>query len=168
MICSRDEGAERASLSRTETTPEEVLMRINDVLASKGSAEVITITPDASVRELLGLLAEHNVGAVVVSADGQAVDGIVSERDVVRSLHDDESILDGAVSTIMTSEVQTCEPSTPLDDLRMLMTQRRIRHVPVVSGGRLEGIISIGDVVKSSLDQLQFERDQLDSYVHQT
>ena len=143
-------------------------MRINDVLASKGSAEVITITPDASVRELLGLLAEHNVGAVVVSADGQAVDGIVSERDVVRSLHDDESILDGAVSTIMTSEVQTCEPSTPLDDLRMLMTQRRIRHVPVVSAGRLTGIISIGDVVKSSLDQLQFERDQLDSYVHQT
>jgi CBS domain-containing protein len=143
-------------------------MRINDLLASKGSAEVITIPPDATVRELLRLLAEHNVGAVVVSADGQAVDGIVSERDVVRSLHDDESILDGAVSAIMTSDVQTCEPNTPLDDLRVLMTERRIRHVPVVSAGRLTGIISIGDVVKSSLDQLQFERDQLDSYVHQT
>ena len=143
-------------------------MRINDVLASKGSAEVITITPDATVRELLRLLAEHNVGAVVVSADGQAVDGIVSERDVVRRLHEDESILDGAVSAIMTSDVQTCQPNTPLDDLRLLMTQRRIRHVPVVSADRLTGIISIGDVVKSSLDQLQFERDQLDSYLHQT
>jgi len=143
-------------------------MRINDVLASKASAEVITIPPDATVRELLGLLAEHNIGAVVVSADGQAVDGIVSERDVVRRLHEDQSFLDGAVSAIMTSEVQTCQPNTPLDDLRVMMTERRIRHVPVVAGGRLTGIISIGDVVKSSLDQLQFERDQLDSYVHQT
>jgi CBS domain-containing protein len=143
-------------------------MRINDVLASKPSAEVITIAPDATVRDLLGLLAEHNVGAVVVSADGQAVDGIVSERDVVRRLHEDESVLDGAVSEIMTSDVQTCQPNTPLDALRVVMTERRIRHVPVVSAGRLTGIISIGDVVKSSLDQLQFERDQLDSYVHQT
>ena len=143
-------------------------MRINDVLASKGSAEVVTITPDATVRDLLRLLAEHNVGAVVVSADGQSVDGIVSERDVVRRLHEDESILDGAVRAIMTSDVHTCQPDTPLDDLRLLMTQRRIRHVPVISAGRLTGIISIGDVVKSSLDQLQFERDQLDSYVHQT
>jgi CBS domain-containing protein len=143
-------------------------MRINDVLASKASAEVVTIPPDATVRELLGLLAEHNIGAVVVSADGQAVDGIVSERDVVRRLHEDQSFLDGAVSAIMTSEVQTCQPNTPLDDLRVMMTERRIRHVPVVAGGRLTGIISIGDVVKSSLDQLQFERDQLDSYVHQT
>ena len=68
----------------------------------------------------------------------------------------------------MTSDVATCEPSTTVDDLRVVMTERRIRHVPVVTDGRLSGIISIGDVVKSSLDQLQFERDQLDSYVHQT
>jgi CBS domain-containing protein len=143
-------------------------MRISDVLTSKPSAEVVTIGPDSTVRELLGLLAEHNVGAVVVSADGQGVDGIVSERDIVRRLHDDESVLDGAVSAIMTSDVETCRPDTTVDDLRVLMTERRIRHVPVVRDGRLTGIISIGDVVKSSLDQLQFERDQLDSYVHQT
>jgi CBS domain-containing protein len=143
-------------------------MRISDVLTSKPSAEVVTIGPDSTVRELLGLLAEHNVGAVVVSADGQGVDGIVSERDIVRRLHDDESVLDGAVSAIMTSDVETCRPDTTVDDLRLLMTERRIRHVPVVRDGRLTGIISIGDVVKSSLDQLQFERDQLDSYVHQT
>jgi CBS domain-containing protein len=143
-------------------------MRISDVLTSKPSQQVVTISPDSTVRELLGLLAEHNVGAVVVSGDGEAVDGIVSERDIVRRLHEDESVLDGAVSVIMTSDVETCEPSTTVDDLRVLMTERRIRHVPVVTAGRLTGIISIGDVVKSSLDQLRFERDQLDSYVHQT
>ena len=143
-------------------------MRISDVLTSKPSQQVVTISPDSTVRDLLGMLAEHNVGAVVVSSDGEAVDGIVSERDIVRRLHDDESVLDGAVSAIMTSDVQTCEPSTTVDDLRIVMTERRIRHVPVVTDGRLSGIISIGDVVKSSLDQLKFERDQLDSYVHQT
>jgi CBS domain-containing protein len=143
-------------------------MRISDVLSSKSGGQVVTIPPDATVRELLGLLAQHNIGAVVVSTDGSAVDGIVSERDVVRRLHEDESVLDGAVSAIMTSEVATTDPHTPVDDLRVVMTERRIRHVPVVTDGRLTGIISIGDVVKSSLDQLQFERDQLDSYVHQT
>jgi CBS domain-containing protein len=143
-------------------------MRISDVLSSKPSDGVVTIAPDSTVRDLLGLLAEHNVGAVVVSDDGETVDGIVSERDVVRRLHDEESILDGPVSAIMTSDVATTDPHTPVDDLRVVMTERRIRHVPVVTDGRLVGIISIGDVVKSSLDQLQFERDQLDSYVHQT
>jgi CBS domain-containing protein len=143
-------------------------MRISDVLSSKPSGQVVTISPDATVRDLLALLAEHNIGAVVVSTDGQAVDGIVSERDVVRRLHQDDGVLDGAVSSIMTRDVRTCEPDTSVDDLRVMMTERRIRHVPVVSDGSLTGIISIGDVVKSSLDQLQFERDQLDSYVHQT
>jgi CBS domain-containing protein len=143
-------------------------MRISDVLSGKADHEVVTIAPDATVRELLGLLARHNIGAVVVSADGQAVDGIGSERDVVRRLHDDDRVLDGTVSAIMTSDVQTCRADTPLDDLRVVMTERRVRHVPVVADGHLIGIISIGDVVKSSLDQLRFERDQLDSYLHQT
>jgi CBS domain-containing protein len=143
-------------------------MRISDVLSSKPGGQVVTIPPDNSVRDLLALLARHNIGAVVVSEDGASVDGIVSERDVVRRLHEDEAVLDGAVSAIMTREVATTEPHTPVNDLRVLMTERRIRHVPVVADGGLVGIISIGDVVKSSLDQLQFERDQLDSYVHQT
>jgi CBS domain-containing protein len=144
------------------------MMRIRDVLTSKSDDAVVTIGPDATVRELLGLLAEHNVGAVVVSSDGEAVDGIVSERDIVRRLADSDAVLDGAVSAIMTSDVQTCEPDVPVDDLRRLMTERRIRHVPVVTNGKLTGIISIGDVVKSSIGQLEFERDQLDSYLHQT
>jgi CBS domain-containing protein len=144
------------------------MMRISDVLTSKSGDQVITIGPDATVRDLLGLLAEHNVGAVVVSSDGSAVDGIVSERDIVRRLAESDDVLDGAVSAIMTSDVQTCEPDVPVDDLRQLMTERRIRHVPVVTDGRLIGIISIGDVVKSSIGQLEFERDQLDSYLHQS
>jgi CBS domain-containing protein len=143
-------------------------MRISDVLSSKPGGQVVTIPPDNTVRDLLALLARHNIGAVVVSEDAVSVDGIVSERDVVRRLHEDEGVLDGPVSAIMTREVATTEPHTSVDDLRVLMTERRIRHVPVVDQDRLTGIISIGDVVKSSLDQLQFERDQLDSYVHQT
>src|SRR5688572_1035976 len=143
-------------------------MRISDVIGTKSSKDVITISPDATVRELIRMLSEHNVGALIVSADGAAVDGIVSERDVVRHLLDSDDILDGAVSAIMTVDVATAEPSTSLDEMRVLMTERRIRHVPVVTEGKLTGIISIGDVVKAAMDQLTFERDQLDSYVHQT
>ena len=143
-------------------------MRISDVIGSKSSKDVITISPDATVRDLIRLLAEHNVGALIVSGDGSAVDGIVSERDVVRHLLDSDDILDGEVSAIMTVEVATAGPDTSLDEMRTLMTERRIRHVPVVTDGSLSGIISIGDVVKAAMNQLQFERDQLDSYVHQT
>ena len=141
-------------------------MRISDVLRAKPSHDVITINPDASVRELIALLAEHNVGALIVSSDGSTLDGIVSERDVVRRLHEDDGVLDGAVSTIMTAVVETCDEETLLDDLMKTMTERRVRHVPVVRDGRIAGIISIGDVVKHRIDQLEFERDQLDHYVH--
>ncbi|MEI2713745.1 MAG: CBS domain-containing protein [Nocardioides sp.] len=140
-------------------------MRINEVLKRKTLDGVVTISPDATVRELIGLLAEHNVGALIVSTDGSSVDGIVSERDVVRRLRDGAELLDGAVHSIMTSEVHTCELDHDLDSLMSLMTERRIRHVPVVSDGRLTGIISIGDVVKNRMAELEFERDQLDSYI---
>lgn len=143
-------------------------MRIGDVLRAKPSHEVITIGPDAGVRELVARLAEHNVGALIVSSDGTTVDGIVSERDVVRHLHHDGTVINNTVAAIMTAAVETCDEETPLDDLMKVMTERRVRHVPVVNGGRLVGIISIGDVVKHRIDQLQFERDQLDSYVHRS
>lgn len=143
-------------------------MRIQDVIQHKASPDVVTIGPDATVRELIALLAEHNVGALVVSEDGERVTGIVSERDVVRRLHADEGVLDSAVSSIMTSEVRTCSGEDGLTDLMQTMTLHRIRHVPVVADGRLTGIISIGDVVKNRIGELEFERDQLDSYVHQT
>jgi CBS domain-containing protein len=141
-------------------------MRINQVLAGKGSNEVVTVRPDASVRELIGMLAEHNIGALVVSGDGARVDGIVSERDVVRRLHEDEQVLDAPVSAIMTADVHTCEGDQPVTSLMSVMTEQRVRHVPVVKDGRLAGIVSIGDVVKSRMSELEFERDQLDSYVH--
>jgi len=143
-------------------------MRIRDVVAAKHEQKVITVTPRATVRELLALLAEHNVGALVVSDDGSTVDGIVSERDVVRRLHADNEVLSAPVESIMTGEVHTCTPDDQLDDLMSLMTERRIRHVPVCEDDQLVGIVSIGDVVKHKIDALQFERDQLDKYVHQT
>ena len=141
-------------------------MRIHEVLAHKPSHDVVTVRSDATVRELLGMLAEYNIGALVVSTDGAAVDGIVSERDIVRRLHADESVLDAAVSTIMSSQVQTCEKDATVNELMSIMTERRFRHVPVVEDGRLTGIVSIGDVVKSRMSELEFERDQLDHYVH--
>jgi CBS domain-containing protein len=140
-------------------------MRIQDVLRAKPSHDVVTINPDASIRELVALLAEHNVGALIVSTDGSSVDGIVSERDVVRRLRSHTDVLDSPVSAITTAEVHTCDPESQLNDLTALMTERRIRHVPVVSEGRLTGIISIGDVVKSRIGELEFEREQLDNYI---
>jgi CBS domain-containing protein len=143
-------------------------MRIGDVLNAKPSHEVVTIGPDAGVRELVAKLAEHNVGALIVSSDGTTLEGIVSERDVVRHLHSDGTVINNTVSAIMTAVVETCDEDTNVDELMKIMTERRIRHVPVVHDGKVVGVISIGDVVKHRIDQLEFERDQLDSYVHQT
>ena len=143
-------------------------MKILEVLKAKPEGGVVTITPDAGVRELISKLAEHNVGALIVSSDGETVAGIVSERDVVRHLHHDGTVVNNTVGAIMTDVVETCEPTSTLDELMEVMTRRRIRHVPVVENGKLVGIVSIGDVVKHKMSQLQFERDQLDSYVHQT
>ncbi len=140
-------------------------MRVTEVLRRKGGS-VVTIAPDRSVRELLGLLAEHRIGAVVVSDDGVRVDGIISERDVVRRLHaDGDRILDGAVSAIMTVEVHTCGPADQLDELMAVMTELRIRHLPVLVDGRLAGIVSIGDVVKHRIAEVQDERDHLTAYI---
>ncbi|WP_028655660.1 CBS domain-containing protein [Nocardioides sp. J54] len=142
-------------------------MRISDVLKAKAIKDVVTIRPDAGVRELLATLAEHNIGAVLVSADGTTLDGIVSERDVVRTLHHDGTVINNVVSAIMSTEVRTCSPEDDLDQVMHVMTEGRFRHIPVSEDDRVIGIISIGDVVKHKIDQLQFERDQLDSYVHQ-
>jgi CBS domain-containing protein len=143
-------------------------MKIVEVLNAKPEGGVITISPDAGVRELLAQMAEHNVGALIVSSDGETIAGIVSERDVVRHLHHDGTVVNNTVGAIMTEVVETTSPDSTLDELMETMTNRRIRHVPVVEDGKLVGIVSIGDVVKHKMSQLEFERDQLDSYVHQT
>ncbi len=142
-------------------------MRIHDILRRKGES-VVTIRSDADLAELLALLDEHRIGAVVVSdADGE-VTGIVSERDVIRRLHATGLATENLfVRDLMTSPAVTCEPDDELEKLARTMTERRIRHLPVVVEGRLAGVVSIGDVVKARLDHLQDERDQLVEYVHQ-
>ena len=140
-------------------------MHIHDVLQSKGSNAVETIAPDATVRDLVSQLAERNIGALVVSDDGETALGIASERDVVRHLPDGPDVLDAPVSSIMTSDIQVCDLDDSLESLMATMTEHRIRHVPVVRDGKLAGIVSIGDAVKQRMSQLEFERDQLDRYV---
>lgn len=142
-------------------------MRIHDILRRKGES-VVTIRSDADLAELLALLDEHRIGAVVVSdADGE-VTGILSERDVIRRLHATGLATENLfVRDLMTSPAVTCEPDDELEKLARTMTERRIRHLPVVVEGRLAGVVSIGDVVKARLDHLQDERDQLVEYVHQ-
>ncbi|MFI6905665.1 CBS domain-containing protein [Nonomuraea sp. NPDC050394] len=141
-------------------------MLIGTILRNKGN-DVMTVAPGATVRELLAQLAEHNIGAVVVSADGETIDGIVSERDVVRRLHDQgAAVLDADVATIMTTEVRTVGPNANVDELRRIMTTHRFRHMPVVDQGRLVGIVSIGDVVKSAIEELETEKASLVDYLH--
>jgi CBS domain-containing protein len=138
---------------------------ISDILRGKGS-NVVTVTPDATVEFLINMLAEHRIGAVVVSEDGAAVEGIVSERDVVRALADRGiAVLAETVGQICTRDVSTATPSTRVADLRQVMTDGRFRHVPVVTDGRLQGIVSIGDVVKSSMSELESEREALANYI---
>ncbi|MFC9894887.1 CBS domain-containing protein [Nocardia sp. NPDC127579] len=140
-------------------------MRIAEILRRKGNA-VATVTPETTVRTLLGILAEHNIGAVVVTPDDAEIAGIVSERDVVRRLHEfGAQVLDRPVSDIMTRAVRTCSPADHVDGLRTTMTEHRIRHLPVVQDGRLIGIVSIGDVVKSAISELASERQQLTEYI---
>lgn len=142
-------------------------MRISEVLRRKGTA-VVTIRPDATVRDLIRVLHEHGIGALVVSEDeGQSLVGIISERDVVRELNAmGAGVLDQPVSALMTTDVHTCVPEDELEDLARVMTDRRVRHLPVVVDGRLEAVVSIGDIVKHRIDELQAERDQLVDYVH--
>jgi CBS domain-containing protein len=139
-------------------------MRISDVLNTKGD-DVVTISPDSTVRELIVLLDEHHIGAAVVSTSTEPVAGIVSERDVVRRLVAGAGVLDAPVSDIMTTQVRTVSPEESIDSLMLLMTEHRVRHVPVVADNQLRGLVSIGDVVKSRIGELEFERDQLSSYV---
>ena len=141
-------------------------MRISDVLRNKG-ATVATITPETSVAGLLTELCVHNIGAmVVVSPDGLL--GIVSERDVVRMLHEvGAELLTRPVSDIMTTLVATCSPEDSVDSLSVLMTTNRVRHVPVVVEDRLAGIVRIGDVVKTRMEELEREQQQLQAYITQ-
>ena len=140
-------------------------MRISDLLRVKGG-DVVTVTPDTQVGDLLTVLMEHRIGAVVVSGNGTSVAGIVSERDIVRALAQrGAAVLAEPVTAIYTAEVHSVTPDTPVDEIMRVMTDRRIRHLPVVVDGALCGIVSIGDVVKNRIEELEGERAALTDYI---
>ncbi len=141
-------------------------MHVHQVLNVKGSA-VATIGPDATLGDATASLRDHGVGALVVSRDGRSIDGIISERDVVRALAaHGGSTLGREVSSAMSTTVSTCSGDDTIDQMMAMMTDRRIRHLPVVDDvGHLVGIISIGDVVKARVGQLEHENNQLHDYI---
>jgi len=140
-------------------------MQVKDVLAHK-SAGVATVEPDKSVTDVVAALAQYGVGALVVSSDGRTIEGIVSERDVVRALNTlGPALLHTVVREIMTVNVHTCVPTDEVATLARTMTDKRFRHMPVTIDGALYGIVSIGDLVKSRMDEMETEHDQLVDYI---
>jgi CBS domain-containing protein len=140
-------------------------MNVETILRNKGS-RVATIRPDATIADAVDALRRERIGALIVSEDGESVDGILSERDIVVALADSGTdLLSRAVDEIMTRNVLTCAPSDTVGALMAEMTNRRIRHFPVVADGRLCGIVSIGDLVKSRLDEVEFEAQSLRSFI---
>jgi CBS domain-containing protein len=140
-------------------------MRVRELLEAKGRT-VATVPPDATVGTVVAELARHRIGALVVSADGTRIDGIVSERDVVQRLSElRPDLLAEPVTALMSTSVHTCGPGDDVVTLMDLMTEHRIRHVPVVEDGALCGIVSIGDVVKSRIGELEKDRSELMHYI---
>ena len=139
-------------------------MYVRDILKAKG-AELFTIGPEEPVTALLKVLVECRIGAAVVAEEGRLV-GVVSERDVIRAAAQrGADCLHASVRELMTADVISCAPDTSIDDVMNLMTTHRIRHLPVLEGGELAGVVSIGDAVKSRIESAQREADQLREYI---
>ncbi|PRX38280.1 CBS domain-containing protein [Meinhardsimonia xiamenensis] len=137
-------------------------MLVKQILKAKGDQSVATIRPDAPVSEAARILSEKRIGALVVSSDGERPEGIISERDIVRELgRSGDACLRTTVDTIMTREPVTCTADQKADEILSRMTEGRFRHMPVVEGDRMIGLISIGDVVKARLDELSMEKEAL-------
>ncbi len=140
-------------------------MQVSGLLAVKGD-EVVTVSPEETATEVVATLASKRIGAVVVTEDGKHIAGVLSERDIVQALADGGAdALERPASSLMTTEVFTCEPATTVDQLMSLMTERRIRHVPVVVEGCLAGLVSIGDVVRDRIADLETESQVLHDYI---
>lgn len=140
-------------------------MNVVEILAKKGS-DVVTVRPDDTIGSVVDALADRRFGALVVSADGVAIDGIISERDIVRGLSTVTlGLRDMEVSTLMTAPVRTCAGADSIGDLMERMTEHRIRHLPVEEDGALVGMISIGDVVKWRVNELEEEARHLEGYI---
>jgi CBS domain-containing protein len=140
-------------------------MNVDAILKVKGGA-VVTIRPTATIAEAVKLLCEKRIGALVVSAHGSEPQGILSERDIVHGLgKEGATLLERRVEDLMTKTVVTCGPQDRVADLMALMTERRIRHIPVIRNGKLAGLVSIGDIVKNRLDEIELETTSLKAYV---
>ncbi len=141
-------------------------MLIQEMLKQKG-LDVTSIAPGASIQDAVVLLAEKRIGALVVSTNGESIDGILSERDIVRSLaRTDVDTVSLSVADLMTIDVMTCTAQSSIADLMELMTDKRIRHVPVVANDKLSGVVSIGDVVQARLLEVETERQQIEQYIN--
>ena len=141
-------------------------MLVQQILASKGSGQVITVTPETSVADVTLVLSKHRIGSVVVSANGKTAEGILSERDIVRAMamHGADIINDPAAKQ-MTSKLVTCALGATADQVLKTMTDKWFRHMPVVDGGELVGIVTIGDVVKARMTELAMEKDALEGMI---
>jgi CBS domain-containing protein len=140
-------------------------MAVAHILRQKGS-DVVTVSPSDSVHTIVSMLASHRIGAVVVVDVKGAIAGIVSERDIVRAMASDPAgVTNKTAKDIMTAKVMTCEPDDSEAELMQLMTENRIRHLPVVADGRLAGMISIGDVVKLRMESIEREAEEMKTYI---
>ena len=143
-------------------------MTVATILAGKGR-NVVTASAATRVAEAVTMLTEHKIGALVVSEGAQRISGIISERDIVQALaRGGAAILDGPVSAIMTRDVVTCGDGDSINQVMTEMTRGRFRHLPVVSGGRLAGIVSIGDVVKARIGEVEREAEEMRAYIAAT
>lgn len=141
-------------------------MLVSHILKSKGSEGVVTVPPGLSVAEAAEVLSQRKIGALVISRDGKTMGGIISERDIVREIgRRGPGCLNDTVDSIMTARVVTCGRADQTDAVLQKMTDGRFRHIPVVDGGQLVGLISIGDVVKARLSELSMEKDALEGMI---
>lgn len=141
-------------------------MTVAKILMSKGTNEVVSVPPGTSVSEVAKVLSEKRIGTVVVSSDGRTAEGILSERDIVREIgRRGQTCLSDKVEDMMTTDLVTCSRTDRADDVLAVMTQRRFRHMPVVEGGEMVGLITIGDVVKYRLSELAMEKDALEGMI---
>ncbi|MBL8666515.1 MAG: CBS domain-containing protein [Rhodospirillales bacterium] len=140
-------------------------MFVNDILKRKGSA-ITSVTAGQPIAEALALMAQHRIGAVLVVDGAGGIAGILSERDLVRAMNKNgKAVFDRTVGDLMTSPVVTCTPKDPVGAIEGMMTAQRFRHVPVVEDGKIVGIVSIGDVVKTRIEEAEAEVDALRRYI---
>ena len=139
-------------------------MKVSTILATKGN-KLVTIAPESSIQEVISLLTQHNIGAIIVLDEKEKIAGIVSERDIVRELNQQNDLLDQPVHRVMTDKVVTCLPQDDLMSVAHVMTERRFRHLPVVENDSLLGMISIGDVLKAQRDYYHGQIDTLETQI---